>query len=120
MRVVVQNGSNVSLSRGKAEAVVNALPDTLTSVAEKLLLCRSTESDFRVSFHPKERVISLGWPKQGATQPDNPFVLTELITSLAAVAEIGGLPAKLSASVAQHLRDAHARTISIAIACAAD
>jgi len=120
MRVVVQNGSNVSLSRGKAEAVVGLFPDTLNRVADKLLLSRSTASEFRVSFHPKERVIALSWPNQGATQPDNSFVLTELITSLAVISEMGGLPRKMSASVTQLLREAHAGTISMAIACAAD
>ena len=120
MQVVVQNGSNISLSRCKAEAVVKALPDTLTGVAQQLLLCRSAEADLRVSFHAKERIVSLCWPKPEATQPDNLSVLTELITSLAVIAERGSLPGKVNASVSQRLRDDHAETISAAIACTAD
>ena len=120
MQVVVQNGSNVSLRRSKAEAVVDALPATLNSVAQRLLLCRSTGSDFRVSFHSKEQIIALSWPKLGATQPDNPFVLTEFIISLAVIAESGDLPGKLNASVARRLRDEHAGTISKAIAYTPD
>lgn len=116
----VQNGANISLSRGKAEAVVDALPAALNGVAEQLLLCRSPGSDFRVAFHSKERIIALSWPKLGATQPDNRFVLAELITSLAVIADSGGLPAKLSASTARRLRDEHAEAISLALACAAD
>ncbi len=120
MQVVVQNGSNLGLGRGKAEAVVNALPNTLSSVAQQLLLCRSTASDFRVTFHSKERIIALRWPKLGATQPGNSFVLTELITSLAAIAESGGLPGRLKTSLVQRLRDEHAGTISTVLACKAD
>jgi hypothetical protein len=104
----------------KAESVLDALPAALNGVAEQLLLCRSTGSGFRVSFHSKERIIALCWPKLGATQPDNPFVLTELITSLAVIAESGSLPAKLSTSVARRLRDEHAQAISLAIADVAD
>jgi hypothetical protein len=92
----------------------------LNAVAEQLLLCRSTGSDFRVSFHSKERIIALCWPKLGATQPDNPFVVTELLTSLAVIAESGSLPGKLNASVARRLRDEHAEAISLAIAYVAD
>ena len=120
MQVVVQNSSNVSLRRGKAEAVVDALPATLNSVAQQVLLCRSSGSDFRASFHAKERIIALSWPKLGAKQPDNTFVLTEFIISLAVIAEIGDLPGKLNASVARRLRDEHAEAISKAIAYTAD
>jgi hypothetical protein len=120
MQVVVQNGSNLSLRRAKADAVVDALPDTLSSVAKQLLLCRSAADDFRVTFHSKERIIALNWPKAGAAQPDNSFVLTELITCLAAIAESGDLPGKLKTSVVQRLRDEHAGTISTATDCTAD
>lgn len=116
MHVVVQNGSNLGLRRVKAEAVVDALPDTLKCVATTLILCRSTASDLRVTFHPKERTIALTWPKLGAPQPKNSVVLTELITCLAAIAEGGDLPAKLKTSAVRRLRDEHAGTISTAIA----
>lgn len=104
MRVTVQNGAKHGLSRSEAEMVVRVLPPSLSSVAKSLVLYGTTDSEIKVSYHPKEQVIGLYWPIERSPVPSKSQAVEELLVALSIIAESGNLPERISHSLwSRHL-----------------
>jgi hypothetical protein len=102
----VQNGSRHGLSRRDAETIVRLLPPSFRNAAKSLVLCATTESSVRVTYHPKEQVIGLHWPLAADSSVSKSEAIDEILVSLSIIAERGDLPERSSPSLrARHLED---------------
>jgi hypothetical protein len=97
MKLVVQDGS--SLSRTQLQTVAASLPEALSKHIGVVLVCASWESSLRVSYSPKERVLTLFMPAHEPEPLPTADVVREFLIALAVVAERGDLPARISKSV---------------------
>lgn len=106
MRVTVQNGAKHGLSRSEAEMIVRVLPPSLSSVAKSLVLYGTTDSEIKVTYHPKEQVIGLYWPSERNPVPSKSRAVEELLIALSIIAESGNLPERVSHSLrSRHLEN---------------
>lgn len=97
VKLVVQDGSVVS--RKQLQAVVSNVPARLSRQVETVLVCASWESEFRIAFHPKARVLTLFVPTHASSPPATATVLREFLVALAVIEARGSLPARLANSV---------------------
>ena len=95
MRVVVQNGAQHGLARRSVELALPLFPPSWSHAVETILLCAGQNLD--ASFHAKERILAVFWPKQPPF-PSKAEALNTLVAALAAVSETGGLPKHFSPS----------------------
>lgn len=98
MKVVVKNGVTHALSRREVERMTQFFPASWNVAVDSIILCQATGDEVLVSHHPKERVLGLYWPREPLPSLTKNTAMEELLISLAAIADLGHLPKKLSKS----------------------
>jgi hypothetical protein len=96
MKVVVQNGARHALSRRDVEAMIPTFPPDWERQVASIVLYQTNEDHPFASYHPKEKILGLHWPASSSSRLSKSVAIEELCVALAAVAEMGHLPPRLS------------------------
>lgn len=102
MKVVVQNRAVHSLSHTELEAMVKLFPSTWSRLVKAIMLAQSNGTEVAVTFHPKERVLGLHWPR-ASVSTSKLEAIEALLASLVTIAERGDLPKRVSPSLRAHM-----------------
>ncbi len=94
MKIVIQTGEIVT--RQDVDAFIVAISPALRSLVDTVSVLLSLDENIRVTYHAKERTLSLHSPKNGRYTADE--AIDALATALLAVDEFGHIPDKISAS----------------------
>jgi hypothetical protein len=96
MKVVVQNGVAHGLSRKEVEKIIPLFPVAWESAVDSIVLYQSPDEHLFTSYHPKERIIGLYWPRANESTPSKYSAIEELLVAMASISDTGQLPQNLS------------------------
>jgi hypothetical protein len=94
VKIVIQNGNNVG--KQELELFVATIPSAWRKLFSTVVVYDSREESMKVTHHEKEGVLGIHCPdKYKGTSNET---LEEVAVNLAALHDLGHIPAKLSAS----------------------
>ena len=82
--------------------MVTHFPKAWEQAVESVVLYQHDKPDIQCQYNGKAKFLGIFWPGQGSPMPSKSESVDEVLIAMAAIAERGELPAKMSRSMRDH------------------